>query len=71
MNERIAAMKELELKVERTLKMSEAEQLRVLIGLQEIIDELSDSETFWIRTQRDRIYYNTTSDVKKKFKQPR
>jgi hypothetical protein len=69
MNSRIAAMKELELRVERTLKMSEDEQLRVLIGLQEIIEEGPEKDVFWIRIQRNRLYYNTTAEVKKIFNQ--
>jgi hypothetical protein len=67
MDDRIAAMKELELKVERTLRMSEKEQLRVLLGLQEIIDEGPEKDMFWIRTQRNRIYYNTTKEVRDMF----
>jgi len=58
MNGRIAAMKELELKVERTLKMSLKEKIRVLTELQEIIKETPTEDAFWLRTQRNRIYYN-------------
>lgn len=64
---RIAAMKELELKVERTLRMSDEEQVRVLRGLQEVLDELPEKDRFWIRIQRNRIYHNASDDVKRLF----
>ena len=67
MEPRIAAMKELELRVERTLKMSEDEQVRVLCGLQKELDELPEKDRFWIRIQRDRLYYNASKGVKDRF----
>ena len=67
MDSRTAAMKELELKVERTLRMSDEEQIKVLRGLQEVLDELPEKDRFWIRTQRNRIYHNASADVKRLF----
>ena len=67
MDSRTAAMKKLEFKVERTLRMPDKEQIRVLRELQEILDELPEKDRFWIRIQRNRIYYNASADVKRLF----
>ena len=58
MNGRIVAMKELELRVERTLKMPLKEKIRVFTELQKIIKKTPVEDAFWLRTQRNRIYYN-------------
>lgn len=69
MDSRIYHIKKLELKVDSTLKMSVEEQIRVLKGLQAVIDEMPEEEAFWLRIQRNRIYYNLPSEARRLVKE--